>query len=1556
VELELCHSTSCSGTPTIIEEVTPTVEDDDERSNAESSTAEELDLMMMKYFSKGSFVDDSGASLHNVGKNIDETIARIEQASSTVGQEEKDEDEHDDEHDDDVYDEQLRSSSSLSAGITRHTISVNQLYSKPSSSSDELLKSASQPLESFAARLPSVFPYISPTPSMELLTTPVSTILTTPQPSRQTNKQALNNALEAPASAGYGVSVWMAALRRDAAKKQQEQEQKKQESSSSASDASSLDSDEELEQWALQIRSEIRQTEMMELAMEAEKAAELGHERFSCHPSTYGSMEEQDPAEDKIEAAQSFPCCPTKQASSKTLGSLSEHAPSNGLRRLRLRRHHTYSVGERRVASSSTTSSSPFQTTPSSIVVTPRLGSRTKKRLRVMALRNIDEVIPSMENLHMHLQTHLHLAGVDTSSIDPSLLTPYDGTSSPSPKSPQDTRSPVGSNTSDGSMSRIGFLKKFAGWVSTTASKDSGIVETPSKDDDSLEVMIDDSIDSEEAYDVGNTLADHNTQLPARGLDKAPSIRVPKGLILPDEDHFDDEFDVDSRPCPRKKQTASQHRKDSTSEGDHVLGGSGNTDLTSKTTSTSLSSAMASTTTAAVESSNDAVVAPPFLTPVLLSFSEAEAAAKAANNAGDAAVNENLDLPNFTPMTPDGPVHNYPRSDPGAQQQQPPSPSLDLPNLFITPIRLRGIRERRSGMQSVGRSNLSWQKDSVLSKKKSPTSLNDVFLIEHPSSTEHDDADDEVDDKEQNSKSNSGGGLASRRKKRRRRPQLHSRPRRKSLGDIVVEATSTSQECSMQSPEFNVEDLDTNRSLPEAVQLPLALRQLAPPSILPSASNLSMERRDNSKEMSPHVQKETGGPQGGKKDLSKLFQGMKLSDMAKNGSSSTDEQQQRQRNNLQSTPLAELVLPALAIDSDQGTENLSSVETTPVTEGGSIQDPSMCLQESMVETCLSPEQDDYLHPASLDDIGEKQLIPELAESRDEDATTPVDGKCREKECCSSNEESEGFETVDVLASILNDKLSPLVEPNKSREVNDCDGHNSTDTSVEGSNIVVNLEASFVESSILEVSRNSGISSLEKSFNLESTGQPVRTTPDSFDAWQAASKQAASVHAPPRKQESTTEDSIVCSETPLPKTEESSALVESSNMLDTLECTTSTFDCKGSFQLHHRRNLTAAAILDTFNVCGAHRRVTSCPDLADPALLGVDEPLTSPMSPSSVEDIKRSAEKRSRLEGAGCMSDMSHSESLAAAMEVFGRLSPPAKRREVEIDEKVSRALAISQQDNHEFLKNYLFCSKQAEQEEEEAIDVTTNRDTVRFCAAEACGPNTENLGDFCASFSTLMNSASSLFPASSSSQQQTGRHLIGLNAGNPYAHAEPDTWFEAATEKFDGAIERWVGGGSNQNHFQNSNFEAPSHAMKTPQSARRKTMAAETPRGSNLALNGSNPQSETSSTRQFSGLRRQPARMHDLTDKQFQLIYGMSREEYEERSASGSRGSLSQNPSWGGSAAPTLSESKSWRSNTGSTSSAPGPPANLQVPRSHSNLSNDQSHGPSTKVCLATPT
>ena len=250
----------------------------------------------------------------------------------------------------------------------------------------------------------------------------------------------------------------------------------------SLSTDSSLDSDRELEMRAEEIRADLRMQQLIEIAAVAERAAEAGHDSFTGLASTFGGDD------------------------------------GRYMKPLQIKRNNTYTEGQKQL--------------PRPLLRRTHTETRAKRKVPVMALRHIDDLIPPMEQLHRHLQSHLHRIGVDTENslidrpIDLTMLekgTVYDHESL--------------SNSQERS-----FIQRMTRWVASSSikgelleeKKSAGLGDGPSNDSHSVD---------EGEFDIGIRLCAHITTSEfALGRWKPSPVKIPAGLLPPDEYDFEDNY------------------------------------------------------------------------------------------------------------------------------------------------------------------------------------------------------------------------------------------------------------------------------------------------------------------------------------------------------------------------------------------------------------------------------------------------------------------------------------------------------------------------------------------------------------------------------------------------------------------------------------------------------------------------------------------------------------------------------------------------------------------------------------------------------------------------------------------------------------------------------------------------------------------------------------------------------------------------------------------------------------------------------------------------------
>jgi hypothetical protein len=141
--------------------------------------------------------------------------------------------------------------------------------------------------------------------------------------------------------------------------------------------------------------------------------------------------------------------------------------------------------------------------------------------------------------------------------------------------------------------------------------------------------------------------------------------------------------------------------------------------------------------------------------------------------------------------------------------------------------------------------------------------------------------------------------------------------------------------------------------------------------------------------------------------------------------------------------------------------------------------------------------------------------------------------------------------------------------------------------------------------------------------------------------------------------------------------------------------------------------------------------------------------------------------------------------------------------------------------------------------------------------------------DMCCVSSALADSALRLGPRKTSLSDS----ILSLSRETSYSKLEPESWFDLANEHFDGVLEQLVGSANHHSSQWNVSFQAPGlkknpgSSMKPPRVDLTTTSAAHAPlETSDTDIDFSIPQP----------LFEAP--QETLSDTQFQLIYGMSRD------------------------------------------------------------------------------
>jgi hypothetical protein len=233
------------------------------------------------------------------------------------------------------------------------------------------------------------------------------------------------------------------------------------------------------------------------------------------------------------------------------------------------------------------------------------------------------------------------------------------------------------------------------------------------------------------------------------------------------------------------------------------------------------------------------------------------------------------------------------------------------------------------------------------------------------------------------------------------------------------------------------------------------------------------------------------------------------------------------------------------------------------------------------------------------------------------------------------------------------------------------------------------------------------------------------------------------------------------------------------------------------------------------------------------------------------------------------------------MTMLARISPKSRAQKL---------LYIRADDNDDFLRNYLYCSKPSD------VAVPAS-DAV---CAEPC-TDTKG-GTMCAEINTEMccvsffpDSTIGQFLSTTSSRRQATQHgpLLSLSGNQPsYSRMEPETWFDVASERFDEVFDHLAGSATrNGTQWTNVSFQAPilkktssQHGGKPLQVTSMaleddaEGILSEEKKIDNESDNHHRLAKRTS--KHVRHLSHPHAPESPLSDNQFELIYGIPREEF----------------------------------------------------------------------------
>lgn len=265
---------------------------------------------------------------------------------------------------------------------------------------------------------------------------------------------------------------------------------------------------------------------------------------------------------------------------------------------------------------------------------------------------------------------------------------------------------------------------------------------------------------------------------------------------------------------------------------------------------------------------------------------------------------------------------------------------------------------------------------------------------------------------------------------------------------------------------------------------------------------------------------------------------------------------------------------------------------------------------------------------------------------------------------------------------------------------------------------------------------------------------------------------------------------------------------------------------------------------------------------------------------------------------------SHGRSIRAAMSIISKLSPKNHKSK-------ESALVMRLKENDDFMNNFLYCSKLLD-ERETLIEKSFLNGTC-LDGTFRCGE--ANTGFCCTSF---INDAMTMGAIFHPRHHAPARNLVTLSSSGvaAYKNRETPNWLDRAAEKLDGVVDNWVDQKRPLSSAMNKSFQAPS--LKKSEGFRSRRTSCSTLEGDETSnrtsddfggkFDGIGLYDIDGSIRSFASVERQrhahhvslnadalaslsrthvnyasivKHSQHDLSDTQFDIIYGLSPQKLE---------------------------------------------------------------------------
>jgi len=318
-----------------------------------------------------------------------------------------------------------------------------------------------------------------------------------------------------------------------------------------------LRSDIELEKLSRKIRSEINESELFELALAAEEAADLGVTNFSGRASTFGGEphQKQQKESNKAEAGHPLigilkPLVGDSMSTNSRLAQIpcSSRTTPTHFKASEFNDNGLQNVGSSPIRFSEQSLLEHARAAAAAVVVAPPAAQQQRatliqvrkvperRSMRINSLRDVHEVIPHWKELHGHMRTHFYRSNVNTDSLffgekeaPSTLLSPFSirKNISPSFNQAQDDDIPTNHKRTKSFFDNIAGMKLLNNFRPMKSPRQTAI---DGLTDDVPIPKASTKTESLETEEFSVILSPHQSPEKRLGKTKSPEFLVPSGL------------------------------------------------------------------------------------------------------------------------------------------------------------------------------------------------------------------------------------------------------------------------------------------------------------------------------------------------------------------------------------------------------------------------------------------------------------------------------------------------------------------------------------------------------------------------------------------------------------------------------------------------------------------------------------------------------------------------------------------------------------------------------------------------------------------------------------------------------------------------------------------------------------------------------------------------------------------------------------------------------------------------------------------------------------------